>query len=226
MTTHLATRTPTYGHPVRRDGKPYLWCTWIAKLLGGDVHCQWAAWFKAHYKYAKIADPNAANLVEWNREHTALMAEIRQELADHGWTCAVEDDNSFRLEGAAATLGGKPDLIGRMPGHLIVIDGKTGRRRDSDTWQVLIYLYAILLLKWDVGRTVTGEVRYRASTGSVPATALTPERTGAITRMIHLVASETPPGRTPSRYDCGRCDISREDCPARVVEQTLTTEAF
>ena len=32
--------------PLRRD-KPYIWTTWITKLLSGDNSCEWAAQFKS-----------------------------------------------------------------------------------------------------------------------------------------------------------------------------------
>ena len=29
---------------------PYIWATWLARLLAGETHCQWAGWFRAHYQ--------------------------------------------------------------------------------------------------------------------------------------------------------------------------------
>ena len=30
---------------------PYIWVTWLTKLLAGEAQCDWASWFKAHNKY-------------------------------------------------------------------------------------------------------------------------------------------------------------------------------
>ena len=35
--------------PQRRD-QPYIWTTWLPKLLTGENSCEWAIWFKANYQ--------------------------------------------------------------------------------------------------------------------------------------------------------------------------------
>src|SRR5206468_35641 len=32
---------------------PFIWVTWISSLLSGDNHCEWAAWFRAHFEHEK-----------------------------------------------------------------------------------------------------------------------------------------------------------------------------
>jgi hypothetical protein len=50
-----------------------------------------------------------------------------------------------------------------MPGHLLIVDAKTGRQRESDFWQVLTYLYAQKLESPQVfAGDVVGEVHYKA----------------------------------------------------------------
>ena len=44
-----------------------------------------------------------------------------------GYTVYVENQNSFRLRGRQATLGGKPDLIAVKNADAVIIDAKTGR---------------------------------------------------------------------------------------------------
>lgn len=29
---------------------PYVWVTWLTKILAGEQSCEWASWFKAHYQ--------------------------------------------------------------------------------------------------------------------------------------------------------------------------------
>jgi len=223
--TNVAT-LPKAGRPIRRDGKPYVWATWLAKLLGADAQCQWQFWFKAHYKHKKF-QTDAQNLIEWNADHTDLMTEIRAELEAHGWICAVEDDNAFKIDGKTAVVAGKPDLVATMPGHVLVVDGKTGKQREADVWQVLLYLYARVLATKDATAKVVGEVRYRSGTSTVTPALLTTDRTDAIARTIHLLADSHAPKRSPSRYECAKCDIGFEDCPDRYREQPpIATEAF
>ena len=34
--------------PQRRE-HPYIWATWLPRLLAGENSCEWAVWFKAHH---------------------------------------------------------------------------------------------------------------------------------------------------------------------------------
>jgi CRISPR/Cas system-associated exonuclease Cas4 (RecB family) len=225
--------TPTFGHPVKR-AKPYIYVTWLAKLLGGDA-CVWSAWFKAHYQHKKF-ETNAEQLQEWNRDHTALMATVRRRLEENGWRVFVEDQNEFKLRGQVADVAGKADIIATMPGHVLVADGKTGKPRDSDWWQVVIYLFAVGLARPDLLETngqrneIEGEVVYYGKSINVPLAEVSEERREAIVRLIKVVGGPTPPARMPSRRECERCTIGYADCPERWREDqqaaTATVGAF
>lgn len=215
--------TPTFGHPIPRTGKPYVWVTWLAKLLGED-QCRWSAWFKAHYSHAKF-ETMGPQLATWNREHTALMRRVRTELEENGWRCTTEDQNAFKIEGSTAVVAGKMDLVATFdPGtDALVIDGKTGRPKESDWWQVLIYLFAYSLQRVRPrrldGRTFRGEVRYtHAPTVHLRADRVLAPNAGHLedlTQMIQIIASDTAPARAPSRRECAHCNIGFADCPER-----------
>ncbi len=34
---------------VPRDGN-FVWVTWLAKLMVGEVNCEWAPWFRTRYE--------------------------------------------------------------------------------------------------------------------------------------------------------------------------------
>lgn len=219
---------PTFGHPIPRGGKPYIWVTWLAKQMG-EEQCRWSAWFKAHHQYAKFETPESlAFLQEWNREHSALMRRVRTELEDAGWRCTVEDQNDFKIPGKVATVAGKADIVATFDpgGEALIVDGKTGRRKDSDWWQVFIYMlaYAIEAVRPPrlTGRDLRGEVRYTNGPRLQlrAAHVLAPEKGHVedLTAMINLIAADTPPPRSPSRRECGRCNIGYADCPDRVRE--------
>ena len=75
---------------------PYIWTTWLTKLLTGESSCEWAAWFKAHHQaYAK--QPSDFNLAHWQIEHTALLAETKSKFLGSARTAHVEAQNAFRL---------------------------------------------------------------------------------------------------------------------------------
>jgi CRISPR/Cas system-associated exonuclease Cas4 (RecB family) len=223
---------PAPGRPIQRDGLPYVYVTWLAKLLGGHS-CLWSAWFKAHFKYEKF-ETMGEQLAEWNRDHSAMMRGRVQELEENGWTVTTEDQNAFKLKGKDAIVAGKPDIVATMPGldgkpgHMLVVDGKTGREREADYWQVLIYLFALPFSRPDLtdAHTLEGEVHYKVGDKRVPVpmAALSDERRDDIVRMVKTIAASTPPRRAPSRHECQRCNIGFADCPERFREPDETVE--
>lgn len=223
----------------RKTGKPYIHVTWLAKLLGGH-ECVWSAWFRAHHQYQKF-ETQGANLAQWNREHDALMRARRLELERQGYTVTVEEANAFKLEGSLAIIAGKPDLVacrpatthaetGELltPAHTLIVDGKTGRERESDIWQVLLYLYAYPKVRTLTGE-LEGEVQYKSGDVRIATTPaeLTPERWAQVLALIQAISRDTPPPRTPSRYECRVCNIGPQDCPQRInTEATVGVSEF
>jgi hypothetical protein len=212
-----------------RKGKPYLYVTWLAKLLGGH-ECLWSAWFKAHYRYDKC-EAQAMDLVQWNRDHGELMRLRRAELEREGFTVTVEQENDFKLEGAAAIVAGKPDIIATKPGIVLVVDGKTGRERESDIWQVLLYLWALPKVRPDLRGELEGEVQYKRGDQRITLlpSELTPERLERIVALIKTVSAPTPPARVPSAYECKVCNIGPQDCAQRrqaTADQTVAVGDF
>ena len=121
---------------------PYIWVTWLTRLLVGENSCEWAAWFRAHYEGYET-EPSSLDAAAWQMDHTALVNRIRDRLAMEGRTVLLADQNTFRLRGSTATLGGKPDL-GAVSGHTgTIYDAKTGKPSPAHEVQVLIYMYAL-----------------------------------------------------------------------------------
>lgn len=209
------------GTATRRAGKPYIYATWVAKLLGGH-QCLWSAWFRAHFKHQKFEE-SAADLVKWNRDHTKLMAARQRALEAEGWTCVVEDDNSFKLEGQTAVVAGKPDLIAFKGDEVRIVDGKTGRERDSDLWQVLLYLWAFQKVRPDLAdKTLSGEVCYRADIVTLTPDDIAGEKLDRMLQVIKVVGGDDAPPKKPTRAECRMCTIGPRDCPERVGETQST----
>ena len=98
---------------------PYIWATWLTKLLTGENSCEWAVWFKAHHRnWDKI--PSDFNQTEWMLNHTALLNDQKSHWEARGDDVRVEAQKVFRLQGRTATLAGKPDII-------VVRDSAPGR---------------------------------------------------------------------------------------------------
>lgn len=208
----------------QRDGKAYIWVTWITGLLAGDKECGFSPWFKAHFRYEKLSDRNM-DLAAWNADHTALVQRRRAELEFAGYQVTLEGKNAFRFTGHTAILAGKPDLVARKyaDGNLVdvlVSDGKTGKPRRSDWWQVLIYLLALPRCMPEFeGVRVRGEVCYRTETVSVEPEELNAERRNDIFTLLKQIGASAPLEKQPSDHDCGFCDIGPNDCPERFVRE-------
>lgn len=190
----------------------------MTKLLSGDSRCEWASWFKSHFRYQKLPDANEASLVKWKLEHEALMRRIESEMAAVGWTVYREQDCEFRLKGRTAILAGRPDLLAVREGEARVVDGKTGSSRGSDQTQVMLYLYALPQARRDLTETVwrwSGQVAYGNGI-AVDVPPPTPEQRTAFAALIRRVGADEPPKRSPSRSECAQCPISAADCPDRM----------
>ena len=96
---------------LRKTG-PYIWVTWLTKLLVGESSCEWAGWHRAHH----IAGPRRTSVSleqsGWLLDHTAAVQDCRAILEDERYDVTTENQNSFVLRGRTAALGGKPDLVG------------------------------------------------------------------------------------------------------------------
>jgi CRISPR/Cas system-associated exonuclease Cas4 (RecB family) len=203
--------------------RPYIWVSWLTKLLSGEDKCWWRAWYKAHYKYEKLADDadRADFFREWTAKHDAITQRRAAELKKDGWVTRCEEDAEFKLNGASADVAGKPDLVGLRDGEALVIDAKSGRRRASDHWQVLIYMFA-LPISWLKGVTIRGEVEYQD--GTVLVRALDRPEREAIIQAIKTIGGPDEPARVPSTMECKYCDVAA--CPDRRQASTGDASRF
>lgn len=214
-----------------RKGKlPEIFVTNVTGHLAGEEHCGFAPWFKARFWYKKL-DDGSFDSAKWNADHASLLQRIvvaLTALAD-GLGITLEGQNKFELEGTYAKLIGKPDIVvmDRAAKVLTVIDGKTGKKKDSHYWQILIYIYALRLwLKLDAEWTVNGEIHYSETDTIVKVSEaeLTPESRQKIISAIMRVAGAMP-AKVPSPSECKRCNIPGTECPDRVVEASAPAVA-
>ena len=213
----------------QRSG-PYIWVTWLSRLLVGDAYCEWAAWFKAHYtEYARV--PSSFNLTAWQVNHTAVLKEVCSGFEAEGATVSLESQNHFRLRGSSgAILAGRPDIVTLAEGRGTVYEVKTGQPTPADQVQMMIYIYALPHLSAYSGAEFDGKVVYRDHQVDVPGSTVDEAFKTSLFSMIHRVASPDPARRVPSRLECALCDLTAEDCPERVEsdapDDTATVEDF
>ena len=202
----------------QRREHPYIWASWLPRLLTGENSCEWAAWFKAHHQnWTKV--PSDFNQAQWILNHTALLNKRKAEWELSHYSVAIEGQNSFQLRGRSATLAGKPDLITQRDGQAVIVDVKTGQDSASHVVQVMIYLYAIpRALERYRTLELRGQATYLDHTVRIPAEAVDDQFIQSLGTLIRRLAADKPPARVPSRQECRFCDISAMDCPERVDE--------
>jgi hypothetical protein len=205
--------------------KPYVWVSWLTGLLAGMDHCVWKAWYKSHYRYAKVPREDEFDLQKWTREHDAMTAiRVAALKQDKAWShIRVEEDNSFKLDGRGATLAGKPDIVAvnEQEKFALVIDEKSGRKKESDAWQVLIYMFALPLV-WASGWRIEGEVEYRGERRSVPSDRMNEARP-KILELMRIIGDPAAPLRSPSVSECRFCDVA--SCTSRMAGTTQSADA-
>ena len=113
---------------------PYIWVTWLPRLLTGENSCEWASWFKAHY-VERTRQPSDFDQAQWMLDHTALVNERIGNWEVGGYDVDVEAQNRFELRGRTATLAGKPDIIACREDAVVVVDAKTGHESPSHAVQ-------------------------------------------------------------------------------------------
>ena len=200
--------------PQLRDSGPYIWVSWVAKLLTGENSCEWAAWFKAQHEtssWEKV--PSDFDQAGWMLKHTKLVNSLREEWEDVGYTVTTEGQNSVTLRGNAATLGGKPDLIALKDDLAVIIDAKTGKPSPSHAVQVMLYQYAVpRAMEQYKGLKFGGQVAYANHT----VEAVNEEFVKSMSSLVQRLVAETPARKIPSAGECRFCDISSADCQERV----------
>jgi len=203
---------------IARDGA-YIWVTWITGVLAGDFHCEWSAWFRAHFRDFDKR-PTPFNLAAWKAQHGVMVRERAETLRGAGYQVYIEEQNKFSLKGRAATLGGTPDLVASRGDETLVIDCKTGRQRNSDYFQVLTYMLVLPFTHCAChGRSISGEVQYRTQSMPIESASLTDAMKEMIKTRIERVGGGEPLPKVPSFGDCRYCDIGKADCPERIDDE-------
>ena len=214
-----------------RNGGPYIWATWLTKLLAGEASCEWSNWFKVqHDGKSWEKAPSSFDLAQWQIRHTDLLHRCADDYRQRGHDVTLEGQNQIMLQGQSATISGKPDLIAREGDAVRIIDTKTGQPRASHHAQVMLYMYLLPLARPEYqGATITGQVVYEDHVEDIPADAVDEKFVSSVRSLIQRLSASEPAVRIPSWGECRFCDITSADCPYRVEgapQAVATTDAF
>ena len=202
--------------PAAQRKFPYIWATWLPRLLTGERSCEWAIWFKARHQ-GWNRKPSDFNQADWLAHHTALLNEHRDRWIQSGYEIRVENQNAFQLRGHSAILAGKPDLLVLNKNRILVIDFKTGQEQPWHKLQVMTYMYAMPKALPEYRHfKFAGEIVYNNRTERVPQGGIDQGFVQNLGSLIRRIAAPEPPVRVPSAAECRYCDITLEDCSERI----------
>jgi hypothetical protein len=208
-----------------RFGLPYVWTTHVTGYLAGADSCEFKLWFPARFYFDKV--DREFDLVAWTAEHGQMVRERAEHLRADGWSVLVEDQNKFTLKGKAAILAGKPDIVALRDGERLVVDCKTGKERDSDVWQVLLYQFALPLCGHrftPAGTPIRGEVQYRHRSIHIAPSDFTLAMRDRIVDVLTRIGTREALPKTPSFRECAFCSIPKSECPERVETEPAVAE--
>ena len=207
----------------------YVWVTWLAKLMAGDVQCQWALWFKSRY----IVNPKAPSDFQqaaWVVEHNKCLDDLCRSCAVKSFAVFKESQNSFAAKRGNMTIGGKPDLVVlENEKNCAVYDVKTGQPKASDVIQVMLYM---AFLPYNTSglykrMAINGYVVYKnGEKTSVPSNSVNDSFRAQITHFLNVLNAVNEPEKTPSYLECKFCDITKEDCPKRIENENATQQIY
>lgn len=208
---------------------PYIWVTWLARVMAGSVACHWQYWFQAHHKLSQRQHANF-DVTAWTVAHSRLLTELRQELRNQGYFPRAEvpfsvdlpiplsssvDDVPLTLD---VRVAGKIDCLVETDDEVVVFDCKTGAPREADRVQVMIYMHALRQYPQFVERPMRGVVVYPDQ--RVPVDAPTEVFADHLTYFVRLLVTEEPALREPGP-DCRFCSLTALDCDERVEDPAM-----
>lgn len=198
----------------RRRDRPFVWLSWLSRLMAGEKSCLWSAWFRANFEDFEKA-PNDFDQAVWKIRHTRLLHELAAELEEGGEDIRIEEQNRFRYQRPSGlVVAGVADLV--SVSSPTVYDCKTGRPRVSDQVQVMLAMYFLPLCDRNLaGVRLDGCVVYRHSRLRIPAGAVDDEFRSEVDYFLRLLEEDGPPRRVPSEMECMFCEITKADCPDR-----------
>jgi len=206
--------------------EPYIWVTWLTKLLAGESMCEWSSWFRAHNKnYDKL--PGDFDLATWTIDHRELVNARREQLLDDGYEVHIEDENAFKRIGKTGiVVSGKPDIFAIKEDVGVIEDCKTGRPRTSDQIQVLVYMLLLPIRNpLCENISISGRAVYKTNSVDIPTSGLNETFRERFVDMVRKVGGDKPLPKSPTWAECRWCDIGPADCLYRVSEPPESAEA-
>jgi hypothetical protein len=187
----------------------------LSKLLAKEKQCNFSVWLPTQYQFEKPPSNYDSS------EHDEIVIQRASQLQDEGFTVYVEYANSLKVNGRIFDIcvAGRPDIVAIKDSWVVVEDCKTGKRRDSHRFQVLLYMLLLPLAPetkdYCQGQIPHGRVVYPDGIVEIPAWSVDCQFRQLLRQTIATICSITPPNSTPSPWECRYCNIPDTYCSAK-----------
>ena len=131
----------------------------------------------------------------------------------------LEGENWFEIAGRSFSVkvSGKLDILVIANHQGFVEDCKTGRKKNSDFYQVLIYLLLVpISIQRCRGLDLKGRLVYLDDVMEIQADQVDEAFKEQFRGAIATLSNPTPARKVPSYQECRYCDISAQYCSERV----------
>ena len=126
-----------------RTAGPLISPVWLAGLLSGGTHCQWASWFRTHHEdWDRVMGPGVP-IPDWHPWYTYQLTDCIKRYEAQGYTVSNGGPNFYNFSIGEAVVSGRPDVIATKGEDCIVIDLPIGGTSDSHVFQVMTHMYAL-----------------------------------------------------------------------------------
>jgi CRISPR/Cas system-associated exonuclease Cas4 (RecB family) len=202
-------------HPLTTlKANPSIWVTWLAKYLANEAMCDWPLWFRTNHVLGATAGGTSTGTFG---NHTAFVKSEATEWRKTGYHVTVENQNKFGVDWFCHLVG-KPDIVAVADDHAWVIDAKTGKMKDSHTYQVMIYMWALPQVRPELSwLKLSGKVSYANGTARIIyPSELDQEFRSKLFNAIRTAMFDDTLPKVPSFEECRYCPITSADCKDRV----------
>jgi len=196
----------------RQRFRPYTWVTTLAQLMADEDPCFYAAWLKTQHQLS-LPSSNFDNTV-----HDQMVMERAEVLRQQGYTVAIEQENSQKVVGKTfdICIAGRPDIIAHNDTEIIVEDCKSGQKRPSHYYQVLLYMLLIphtnTTKEKYQGRQLNGRLIYPDMVEDVPRSLIDNDFIAQLHGILKILTSSEIPNASASEWNCRYCSLAGNYC--------------
>lgn len=196
--------------------QPYINVTWLRNYLIGDHLCRWSIWHRIYHKYEEAKSD--FNRVQWSMEHATLRNAVQERYIADGFD--VMPELEVNIWGQVAKLQGRIDLVAVRQDKNLIIEVKTGKPRESDKIQLMLYIWALPKTYGRFrGASFDGLIVYQNHEIEISALEVDEIFVKNFKQFTTDILSAEPNRKYPSPNECKWCRIGDCDERAEATEQ-------